>query len=144
MILNDLIETKEQELAARKKVVLRCCMAAGCISSNSQGVKEQLEKAILEAGLQEEVEVRGVGCMKLCCEGPLVQADPQNDLYIKVTPENAPSIISALKGGKADVEQADPDSAFFTKQLSIVLANSGMVDPERIESYISLAVLPGL
>ena len=29
MILNDLIHIKEQELAARKKTVLRCCLAAG-------------------------------------------------------------------------------------------------------------------
>ncbi len=137
MILNDLVEIKEKELAARKKVVLRCCMAAGCMSSDSKGVKEQLEKAVAEAGLKDEVEVRGVGCMKLCCEGPLVQADPQNTLYVKVTAQNAPSIIAALKGGKADVEQADPNAAFFTKQLAIVLANSGVVDPERIESYIA-------
>ena len=137
MILNDLISIKEKELAARKKIVLRCCMAAGCMSSGSKGVKEQLEKAVADAGLQNEVEVRGVGCMKLCCEGPLVAADPQNALYIKVTAENAPLIVAALKGGTAAIPQADPGSAFFAKQFSIVLANSGVVDPERIESYIA-------
>ncbi|MCW5555051.1 MAG: SLBB domain-containing protein [Verrucomicrobiae bacterium] len=138
MILNDLLQIKDQERAARKKTTLRCCMAAGCMSSDSKGVKEQLEKAVADAGLQDTVEVRGVGCMKLCCEGPLVQADPQNALYIKVTSENAPSIIAALKGGKAEAAQTDPDAAFFKKQLSIVLANSGVVDPDRIESYIAL------
>ena len=138
MIFNDLIAIQESELAARKKIVLRCCLAAGCMSSGSKGVKQQLEKSVTEAGLQDQVEVRGVGCMKLCCEGPLVAADPQNSLYIKVTEANAPSIIGALQGGRADAAQADPTSAFFAKQLSIVLANSGVVDPERIESYIAL------
>jgi len=137
MILNDLIQIKEKEQAARKPIVLRCCMAAGCMSSDSKGVKEQLEKAVADAGLQNEVEVRGVGCMKLCCEGPLVAADPQNALYVRVTAANAPSIIAALKGGKAQVAQTDPNAPFFAKQLSIVLANSGVVDPERIESYIA-------
>ena len=33
--------------------------------------------------------------------------------------------------------QTDPDAAFFKRQLFIVLANSGVVDPERIESYIA-------
>ena len=66
MLLNDLIQIKDKELAARKKIVLRCCMAAGCMSSDSKGVKEQLEKAVKDAGRQDEVEVRGVGCMKLC------------------------------------------------------------------------------
>ena len=137
MTLNDLHQIKTKELAARKKITLRCCMAAGCMSSDSKGVKERLEKAVAEAELQDEVEVRSVGCMKLCCEGPLVQSDPQNSLYIKVTAENAPSIIAAMKGGECNVEQADPGSAFFKKQLSIVLANSGIVDPDRIESYIA-------
>ncbi|MCL4789330.1 MAG: SLBB domain-containing protein [Verrucomicrobia bacterium] len=138
MILSDLTQIKAQELAARKKVVLRVCLAAGCMSSESKGVKERLEQAVAEAGLQEEVEVRGVGCMKLCCEGPLVQADPENALYIKVTAQNAPSIVAALKGGKAEVARTDPDAPFFKRQLGIVLANSGIVDPERIESYIAL------
>jgi bidirectional [NiFe] hydrogenase diaphorase subunit len=76
--------------------------------------------------------------MKLCCEGPLVAVDPQDSLYVKVTAENAPLIIGALKGGKTDIPQADPKAAFFAKQFSIVLANSGIVDPERIESYIAM------
>jgi len=138
MILNDLVQIKTKELAARKKVTLRCCMAAGCMSSDAKGVKAQLENAVAQAGLENDVEVRGVGCMKLCCEGPLVQADPQNSLYIKVTPENAPAIIEAINGGGAKIPQADPDAAFFQKQLGIVLSNSGVIDPERIESYIAV------
>jgi bidirectional [NiFe] hydrogenase diaphorase subunit len=137
MTLNDLQQLKETELAARKKVVLRCCMAAGCNSLDAKGVKERLEKAVAEAGLKDQVEVRGVGCMKLCCEGPLVSADPSDALYVKVTPENAPAIIAALNGGGTRLAKADPHSPFFTKQLPIVLANCGVIDPERIEAYIA-------
>ncbi len=137
MTFADLQQIKEDEQAARKKVVLRCCMAAGCMSSDAKGVKEELAKAVAAAGLQDTVEVRGVGCLKLCCEGPLVQADPFNTLYVKVSPKNAPAIIEALQGVKKDLAQADPGAAFFTKQLSIVLANSGQIDPERIEAYVA-------
>jgi len=137
MILTDLTQIKETELASRKKIVLRCCMAAGCMSSDSKGVKQQLDQAVADAGLQNEVEVRGVGCMKLCCEGPLVAVDPQNTLYVKVTADNAPLIIAGIKGGKIEVPQTDPNSPFFAKQTSIVLANSGVIDPERIEGYIA-------
>ena len=72
MDLNDLMEIKQKEIDGRKKFVLRCCTAAGCVSSNSQGVKEELTKAVKAAGLEEQVEVRGVGCLKLCCQGPLI------------------------------------------------------------------------
>src|SRR5512137_741542 len=150
MVIDDLIEIQEKERAARKKYTLRCCMAAGCMSSDSKGVKEALDKAVKEAGLEDLVEVRGVGCMKLCCQGPLVQVDThepgatvqvsaegQGPLYLKVTPETAPSLISTLKGGKTKVQRGDPKHPFFTEQMSIVLANSGIVDPERVESYIA-------
>jgi bidirectional [NiFe] hydrogenase diaphorase subunit len=137
MVIDDLNEIAEQERAARKKFTIRCCMAAGCVSSNSGAIKKALEKSVQDAGLQELVEVRGVGCMKLCCQGPLVQVDPDGPLYERVTPEDAASLVGTIKGGKTEVQSGDPKSPFFTEQFSIVLANSGMVDPERIESYIA-------
>ena len=100
-ILDNLIQIKEKELAARKKITLRCCMAAGCMSSNSQAVKDQLEKAVADAGLGDEVEVRGVGCMSLCCQGPLVAADPNGALYQRVDTDHAKAIVAAVKGGNA-------------------------------------------
>jgi bidirectional [NiFe] hydrogenase diaphorase subunit len=150
MVIDDLTEIADKERAARKKYVIRCCMAAGCMSSNSKGVKEALDIAVKEAGLEDQVEVRGVGCMKLCCQGPLVQVDSQSEgatvevsaagqgpLYQKVTPEDAASLVGTLKGAKTKVQRGDPKHPFFTDQMSIVLANSGFVDPERIESYIA-------
>ncbi len=137
MLLEDLIKIKETELAARKKATVRVCLAAGCVSSNAEGVKAALEQAVKEAGLEQEVEVRGVGCMKLCCEGPLVGLDPENSLYQRVGPEHAASIVSTLKGGTTNVAKGDPNHSFFAKQFCIVLENSGQVDPDRIESYIA-------
>ncbi|MGA2659332.1 MAG: NADH-quinone oxidoreductase subunit NuoF [Verrucomicrobiota bacterium] len=159
MIIDDLIEIAERERASQKKYVVRCCLAAGCMSSGSKGVKEGLEKAVKEAGLAEEVEVRGVGCMRLCCQGPLVQIDSkaepegatvrietrgQGPLYLKVTPQEAPSLIGSIKGGQTSVGRGDPNHPFFTGQKPIVLANSGYVDPERIESYIAAEGYQGL
>jgi bidirectional [NiFe] hydrogenase diaphorase subunit len=137
MVLNDLLQIKEKELAGRKKFTLRCCLAAGCLTSDSKGVKEQLEQAVAAAGLQEQVEVRGVGCMKLCCQGPLVQADPSGILYERVSRPDADPIIAALNGADNRLAKGDPQAPFFTRQHPLVLANSGIIDPERVESYIA-------
>ena len=138
MVIDDLLEIAEKERASRKKHLIRCCMAAGCMSSNSKGVKEGLEKAVKEAGLEEQVEVRGVGCMRLCCQGPLAAVDPAGALYQKVSPDQASTLVGTVKGGAdAGLQRGDPKAPFFTEQLSIVLANSGEIDPERIESYIA-------
>jgi bidirectional [NiFe] hydrogenase diaphorase subunit len=149
MDIDDLVEIAAKERSSRKKCLVRCCLAAGCLSSSSKGVKDALENAVKAAGMEDSVEVRGVGCMKLCCQGPLVQIEEQQQgatvevtppsegpLFLKVTATNAESLIATLKGGKTDVQRGDPKHPFFTGQLSIVLANSGLVDPERIESYI--------
>ena len=137
MLLTDLEAIAKREISSRKRVTIRCCMAAGCMSSQSADVKAALEKAVEDAGLTSEVEVRGVGCMRLCCQGPLVAVDPQDELFEKVTPLESESIIGTLNGGKSKAQRSDPHQPFFENQFSIVLSNSGLIDPERIESYIA-------
>ena len=136
MDLDDLRAIAEREHAARKAVQVRCCTAAGCLSSASKAVSEGLEAAVAQSGLSDRVQISEVGCMRLCCEGPLVQVAPDGPLFEKVTPADAASIVAALEGGRATARQGDTDHPFFTRQRSIVLENSGLVEPDRIESYI--------
>lgn len=136
MDLTELQDIANQERHSYKPVQINCCVAAGCLSANSQSVIQQLETAVKDSDLENEVQVRGVGCMRLCCQGPLVHVDTDR-IYEKVTPEDAPLIIAALKGTETQVKRGDLTHPFFTKQLPIVLENSGKVDPERIQSYIA-------
>jgi bidirectional [NiFe] hydrogenase diaphorase subunit len=138
MDLAELQQIAEQERQARKPIRIRCCVAAGCLSANAQGVKQELEAAVAAAGMENRVEVCGVGCMRLCSRGPLVQVDPDGTLYADVTSESAPAVIAAIDGdADGRPERVDLNVPFFTRQLPIVLENSGQVDPERIESYIA-------
>ena len=93
MDLDDLQAIAEKEREERKAVRIRCCTAAGCLSSGSKAVAEGLEAAIARAGLADTVQVGEVGCMRLCCEGPLLHVDPDGPLYERVTPADAPTII---------------------------------------------------
>jgi bidirectional [NiFe] hydrogenase diaphorase subunit len=138
MDLTELLEIGEKERQGQSGIRIRVCVAAGCLSANAQAVKQSLEAAVGEAGLADSVRVVGVGCLGLCSGGPLVAVDPENILYEKVTPADAPSIVAALTGrGTATAKQADFNHPFFTKQVPIVLENSGKIDPERIEDYIA-------
>ncbi len=137
MVLEELVQIKEQELASRKKFTLRCCLAAGCMSSNAQAVKDALDRAVKEAGMENDLEVRGVGCMRLCCEGPLVAVDPAEALYEKVAPAECDALVATLRGVPAQLKRGNLAAPFFKHQLSIVLENCGIVDPDRIESYIA-------
>jgi bidirectional [NiFe] hydrogenase diaphorase subunit len=138
MDLTELLEIGEKERQRQGGIRIRVCVAAGCLSANAQAVKQSLEAAVAEAGLAESIQVAGVGCLGLCSGGPLVAVDPDNILYEKVTPADAPSIVAALTGrGPATARRADFNHPFFTKQVPIVLENSGKIDPERIEDYIA-------
>jgi bidirectional [NiFe] hydrogenase diaphorase subunit len=137
MDLDDLHAIARAERSARKGVRIRCCTAAGCLSSGSMKVAESLDAAIAAAGLADRAQVCAVGCLRLCCEGPLVQVDPEGPLYQGVEPRHATSIIAALGGGAgSQARQGDPKEPFFTLQKPIVLENSGLIEPERIESSI--------
>jgi bidirectional [NiFe] hydrogenase diaphorase subunit len=136
MDLDDLEEIAEKERAARKPYRVRVCSAAGCLSSGAKAVKDSLEAAVAASGADERIQVCDVGCMRLCCEGPLVGLDPSGMLYETVTPSDADSILASLDGAPATARRGDPSAPFFARQTSIVLENSGRIEPDRIESYI--------
>ncbi len=141
MQLEDLNTLAEKHNAARKKICLRTCMSAGCMSSQADVIKKNLESAVKSQGLDADVEVRRVGCMGFCGQGPLVGVDgvkADSMLYEHVKPEDAPAIVGALKGGECKVQLGDPHHPFFAKQMRVVRANGGIIDPERIEDYIAI------
>src|ERR1041385_6398620 len=98
MQIDDLSAIAEKEKASAKKHCLRTCMSAGCRSSRADVIKKNLETAVKEQGTEAEVEVRRVGCLEFCGQGPLVGVDHQDgaeELFEFVKPEDAPSIISS-------------------------------------------------
>ena len=129
-----------EERAAQKKLkhCVKVCMAAGCLSSRADQVKDSLTSVVKRYGMEEECHVRGVGCMGLCSAGPLVQLEPSGTMYKGVKAEDASEIIESLGDAKPIPRLHCPtDVPFFTRQKKIVLENSGVIDPEHIEEYIA-------
>jgi bidirectional [NiFe] hydrogenase diaphorase subunit len=140
MTLDDLrqIADTERQNAAKHQHHVCVCAAAGCLSSGAADVVTALKQEIAEAGMQNEVAVKTVGCMGLCCAGPLVSVEAdRGQMFANVTPEDAPDIIRSLDTGSNGLDHVATDSPFFARQKKIVLENSGVVDPERIEDYIA-------
>lgn len=141
MQIEDLKALAEKHKSGRKKITMRACMSAGCMSSRADVIKKNLEAAVKEQGMEADVEIRRVGCMGFCGQGPLIGVDglsAKEKLFEFVKPEDAPAIVGSLKGGKCDVQVGNPDHPFFAKQFRIVRANGGIIDPEKIEDYIAI------
>ncbi|MGE5647532.1 MAG: NADH-quinone oxidoreductase subunit NuoF [Acidobacteriota bacterium] len=137
------IAQKEKQAQARHPHHICVCTAAGCLSAGSGEVKKALEKEVIESGMKQECHVKGVGCMGLCSAGPLVTVDDR--MYRNVAPDDATDIVRSLEDGKPVKRlECDTKAPFFTRQTKVVLENSGVIDPERIEDYIAEGGYSGL
>ena len=57
------------------------CGGTGCKASSSQGITENLQKAIERNGITDKVDVITVGCFGFCEKGPIVKIIPDNTFY---------------------------------------------------------------
>jgi len=138
MTPEELDEIAESERGAQSHFAQRVnvCVAAGCLSCQSQSVKDGLDREANRRGIKDHCQIKSVGCMGLCAEGPLVSTS-SGVLYQKVQAEDGAAILDSLDGQPVSHLVCPTDVPFFQRQKKIVLENSGVIDPERIEDYIA-------
>src|SRR5246127_1838598 len=125
----DQIAESEREAQSHFTQRVNVCVAAGCLSCQSQAVKDGLDQEVQRRGTQDHCQVKGVGCMGLCAEGPLVSTTA-NQLYKHVAPADAGELLDSLEGPSIARLHCATDVPFFQRQKKIVLENCGVVDPE--------------
>ncbi|TVR45740.1 MAG: NADH-quinone oxidoreductase subunit F [Planctomycetota bacterium] len=150
----DLLESKIAECAAslqQQRLRLLCCASTGCLSSGSGGIAEVLTKEVQMAGLAEQVAVVPTGCMGLCSLGPLVRVtDNTGGEYLLQQVDEALAlrlvseyVIPTCAGETMDLAAIMPEALldlqhpFFARQVRVVLAKSGYINPENIDEYFA-------
>jgi bidirectional [NiFe] hydrogenase diaphorase subunit len=132
------LAARERETEAARQACINVCAAASCQALQSEELKKALTQAAAEQGHgPESCTVRQVGCLGLCGAGPLVSVEPGGILYQHVQPSDAGEIVAALEGPPVERLRLDSEMPFFTRQHRIVLENSGLIDPDRMEDYIA-------
>ncbi len=132
MNLQQLTDIQENFQKKHKDIKRICvCAGAGCISSGSLEVVRALKDTLKERGLENSFEVISTGCLGPCNQGPLVKVLPDEVLYERALPTDAGRIVDGTTGG-ATVS----NTAFFNKQVKVVLENCGRINPESIEEAI--------
>ena len=61
------------------------CAGTGCTSSKSGRIADEMEKQLIEKGLDKEIKVVKTGCFGLCALGPIMIVYPEGAFYSKVT-----------------------------------------------------------
>ncbi len=130
-----------------------------CVGMNSCGIAAGAEeiKEFIETEFKEqsiELEIKNVGCTGMCYREPLVDIVTEDMIYTygDLTTKKMKQIIDKhiVKGEiveeflvKKDEFKSKPVTVwdvdnFFSKQIKIILENSGYIDPEKIEEYIEV------
>ncbi len=129
---------------------LMLCAGTGCVASGTMKVRDALREELKKRGLAEEIKIVLTGCNGYCAEGPVMSVYPDEVFYQKLTVEEIPKLVEEhfLKGRpyeklmfkEPEKKTAIPlmkDIPFFKHQVLRVLRNKGLIDPEKIEEYIS-------
>ena len=125
----------------RRRLRLLVCCGTPCVAAGAEEVAEALRGELQRLdGDAVELELVRTGCLGPCSRGPLltVQRNGQPELvYEKVTVEQALRLLPDWLAGAAPEQGRLPaEFPFFTRQVRLVLENSGRIDPEEIEQYI--------
>jgi len=132
------IVNKENEDKAKFRHCVNVCNVTGCAAVRSNELVAELQAEVKKRGLENEVQIKKVGCMGLCAAGPIISVEPEGIYYREMTPEEAPAVINSL--GKKPLREKLIDvtkEPFFARQEKHALESSGVIDPERIEDYFA-------
>ncbi|MDP2843920.1 MAG: NADH-quinone oxidoreductase subunit NuoF [Acetobacterium sp.] len=114
--------------------------AGSCgIAAGAHKVQTAFEAIIAEKGL--DLSLEQTGCIGTCYLEPIVDVidnDGKKITFVNVTTDDARRIIEDYVLGEnalKEMQISESDITMIGKQKRIVLRNSGIIDPERIEDY---------
>ena len=126
------------------KTIVKVGLASCGVAAGAVPIYETLQKAL--AG-RDDVELKKVGCIGLCYMEPIVEVERNgvSIAYGKVDSDVARKIVSEhVDGGKIvednlilNPEGFACENGRIEKQVRIVLRNSGVIDPEKIDEYLA-------
>ncbi len=129
----------------QKEVVIKICMGTGGIAAGGKEVMqafvEELKQQGVDATVEKHCSVHQVGCRGFCARDVLVDViiNGEKTTYQFIKPDMVPRIVEEHIVGGVVVDEwtAKEDYyAFHEKQVKVVLADCGEIDPESIDSYI--------
>jgi NADH:ubiquinone oxidoreductase subunit F (NADH-binding)/(2Fe-2S) ferredoxin len=125
------------------------CTGTGCVACGTPNVSTALHREIKKYRLDNEIDIVPTGCNGFCAEGPVMAVYPEKVFYQNLSAEAIPDLVEEhfVKGRpyhkllyKEPVKKTPiphiNDIPFFKHQVSLVLRNKGLINPEKIEDYI--------
>ncbi|HEY9781070.1 MAG TPA: (2Fe-2S) ferredoxin domain-containing protein, partial [Leptolyngbyaceae cyanobacterium] len=84
------VPSKSKPISGKANILV--CQKSDCINRGGKGVCQALQAAISDRGLENEVVIKGTGCLKQCKAGPNVVM-PDKTRYTRIQAEQIPEVI---------------------------------------------------
>ena len=149
----DLEKLRNSLLSQRdlEKIRISICGGTGCRAYKCMDVVNRFKTEIEKQGLNNKIDLLLTGCHGFCERGSLIVIHPKKIFYQRVTPEDVAEIISEtiLKGNIIEkLLYVDPvtgqksyyeeDVPFYRGQKRIIFGNNGVIDPSKIDDYLTV------
>ncbi len=130
-----------------KDIVIKVCTGTGGVAAGGEQVLETFKNLIkssgIEASLENRCSVHKVGCRGFCSKDVLVDIiiNGKKTTYKYVKPDMVTKIFQehVINGSPvAEWTVGETYFSFHNKQTKVLLSHCGEIDPEDINSYISV------
>lgn len=99
-------QQKSTKPAKRKNILV--CQKSSCMKRGGKKLCQALAASISERGLEDQVSIKGTGCMKQCKAGPNLIM-PDKTRYSKIQAEQVSTLMDKHFGPKEEVEILMPE-----------------------------------
>ncbi|WP_392530249.1 (2Fe-2S) ferredoxin domain-containing protein [Nostoc sp. C117] len=91
---------------AKTKATILVCQKSDCMKRGGKGVCQALEAALSDRGLEDQVTIKGTGCMKNCKAGPNLVM-PDKTRHSRIQAAQIPALMNEHFGNKGLETQSD-------------------------------------
>ncbi|MEH2242658.1 (2Fe-2S) ferredoxin domain-containing protein [Nostoc sp.] len=103
---------------AKTKATILVCQKSDCMKRGAKAVCQALEAALSDRGLEDQVTIKGTGCMKNCKAGPNLVM-PDKTRHSRIQASQVPALMNQHLGDK--ILSAQPENltevAIFNRKL---------------------------
>jgi (2Fe-2S) ferredoxin len=95
--------------APKGKACVMVCQKSSCRKRGADQVCQALTESLQDHGLEEQVAIKGTGCMKQCKQGPCVVVMPDKSRYTGLAPQEIPKLVEKHFAAKLKPEGSKPE-----------------------------------
>ena len=96
-------KTPEKSTKSAKRNNILVCQKSSCMKRGGKKLCQALAASISERGLEDQVTIKGTGCMKKCKAGPNLIM-PDKTRYTKIQAEQVSTLMDKHFGPKEEIE----------------------------------------